>query len=238
MKVVVLLSGGLDSSVLAAHLIEEGHEVLGLSVLYGQRHSQEIKAAADVVDVLELEPVLADLGSALQGVFDGADSSQVGGSEQAVPEGHYTDENMRQTIVPNRNMILLAVAGALAVSRGFEAVAYAAHAGDHPIYPDCRPEFASAMEQALELGCGISLLRPFVDLSKSEIVKRGAELGFPFEYTYSCYKGEDIHCGRCGTCVERKEAFRLAECDDPTQYIDEKFQVEAFRGEAGAGAEE
>lgn len=127
---------------------------------------------------------------------------------------------MKLTVVPNRNMILLALAGAWAVSTKSEAIAYAAHAGDHAIYPDCRPEFAEAMQGALLL-CDwhpVRIARPFLAMSKADLVKLGAELGVPFALTWSCYKGGDKHCGKCGTCVERREAFELAGVPDPTKY--------------------
>jgi 7-cyano-7-deazaguanine synthase len=125
---------------------------------------------------------------------------------------------MAATVVPNRKLILLAVAAGYAASRGAGAVAYAAHAGDHAIYPDCRPEFVAAAENAILAGCGVELLAPFLTMTKAEIVKTGAVCGFPFEFTWSCYKGLEIHCGKCGTCVERREAFELAGVPDPTIY--------------------
>lgn len=138
----------------------------------------------------------------------------------AVPEGHYEDESMKSTVVPNRNMILLSIATAGSIASGLEGVAYAAHAGDHAIYPDCRPAFADAMNEAIKL-CDYTsqrLVRPFVSLTKADIVKAGAALGVPFERTWSCYNGGATHCGKCGTCVERIEAFKLAGVSDPTDY--------------------
>jgi 7-cyano-7-deazaguanine synthase len=127
---------------------------------------------------------------------------------------------MKATVVPNRNMILLSLAAGHAISIQYDTVAYAAHAGDHTIYPDCRPAFADAMEQALKLADweSISLFRPFVNWSKADLVKRGNEIGVPFEHTWSCYAGGEKHCGKCGTCVERKEAFELVGLSDPTCY--------------------
>jgi 7-cyano-7-deazaguanine synthase len=138
----------------------------------------------------------------------------------SLPEGHYAEDSMKATVVPNRNMILLSLAAGHAISLQFDTVAYAAHAGDHTIYPDCRPEFATAMDEALKL-CDwntVSLYRPFVQLSKHDLVRKGNELGVPFEKTWSCYAGNDKHCGKCGTCVERKEAFELVGLLDPTEY--------------------
>ena len=213
---VVVVSGGMDSVTLAHALAADGHRLALLTVDYGQRHRREIDCAAScaarlgvehrVVDLRTLRPLMA--GSAL------TDDSV------AVPEGHYEDESMKQTVVPNRNMILLAVAAAWSISRGADGVAIGAHAGDHAIYPDCRDEFAKAMAVVLGL-CDwrpVALVRPFIDRTKADIAALGHRLGVPFEQTWSCYKGGERHCGRCGTCVERREAFALAGVHDPTPY--------------------
>lgn len=137
-----------------------------------------------------------------------------------VPEGHYAEESMKATVVPNRNMVLLSLATAWAVSLKAQYVAYAAHAGDHAIYPDCRPEFFGHLGEAIRR-CDwhkVEPLSPFIRMTKSQIVKEGDKLQVPFERTYSCYKGGEKHCGKCGTCVERREAFSLAGVPDPTQY--------------------
>jgi 7-cyano-7-deazaguanine synthase len=138
----------------------------------------------------------------------------------AVPHGHYTDESMKQTVVPNRNMLMLSVAVAWAISVKADSVCYGAHAGDRAIYPDCREEFASAFNTAALLADWhqVSLSRPFVDMSKAEIVTLGRTLEVPFGQTWSCYEGGEKHCGLCGTCVERAEAFREAAVEDPTEY--------------------
>ena len=216
MKAVVLFSGGLDSTVLVYDLLNEGADLKLLSIDYGQRHEKELKSSSEIAEYLELEheilrlPMLNNLlgGSAL------TDPSIL------LPEGHYAEDSMKATVVPNRNMILLSLAAGHAISLQFDTVAYAAHAGDHTIYPDCRPEFATAIDQALKL-CDwntISLYRPFIQLSKQDLVRKGNELGVPFEKTWSCYAGNDKHCGKCGTCVERKEAFELVGLLDPTEY--------------------
>ncbi|MCB0359279.1 MAG: 7-cyano-7-deazaguanine synthase QueC [Bdellovibrionales bacterium] len=214
--VVILLSGGLDSSTLLYHLRQEGWRPAGLAIDYGQRHRRELAAARAiageagihlrVADISPLQPLL--LGSALTDpTID-------------VPSGHYTDESMKATVVPNRNMLFLAVAASWAIAQGASAVAYAAHAGDHAIYPDCRPEFVRAMSAALGLADWrqLELATPFLDWDKGQIVRRGAELGVPFEKTWSCYRGGTAHCGTCGTCVERREAFSQAGVADPTIY--------------------
>jgi 7-cyano-7-deazaguanine synthase len=217
-RTVLLLSGGLDSSVLLYHLRAEGSEIRALSVNYEQRHKKELDAASALAARVGVEHRIADLSS----VADLLTGSALTSPGIAVPLGHYEDETMKQTVVPNRNMILLSLATGWAVSTRSDAVAYAAHNGDHAIYPDCRAEFADTMAQAIAL-CDwhpVALRRPFVDFSKADIVRRGAELGVPFELTWSCYQGSEIHCGQCGTCVERREAFELAGIADPTPYAE------------------
>ncbi len=215
MRIILVYSGGLDSTVLLYHLRQKGHEVRGLGIDYGQRHRKELDAARSICDRLGVEYRVADLNG-LRPLLGGSALTDA----IAVPEGHYTDASMKQTVVPNRNMIMLSVAIGWAVSLKYDAVAYAAHAGDHAIYPDCRPEFADAMDRAASL-CDwhpMRILRPFVDKTKADLVRLGALLGVPFEMTWSCYNGETLHCGRCGTCVERREAFELAGVEDPTEY--------------------
>jgi 7-cyano-7-deazaguanine synthase len=218
MKALVLFSGGLDSTVLAAQLMADGAETRLISIDYGQRHAKELQQAEMIAEALGLPHRilrLPDLGPLLGG-------SSLTDDQVELPEGHYAEESMKATVVPNRNMILLALAGGHALSLGFDTIAYAAHAGDHTIYPDCRPEFTDAMESALGLADWekLSLHRPFVHLSKTDLVKKGAELDAPLHLTWSCYAGREKHCGKCGTCVERKEAFALAKVPDPTEYED------------------
>lgn len=213
---VLIHSGGLDSTVLLYHLLDAGHTVAALTVDYGQRHRCEIESARSLVLELGLEHQIADLRS-IQGLLAG---SSLTSPDIPVPDGHYAEETMKATVVPNRNMLLLSLAAAWAISRKADHIAYAAHSGDHAIYPDCRSEFADAMRGAILLADWhkVDLLRPFVHFSKADIVTRGAELRVPFERTWSCYKGGDLHCGRCGTCIERREAFHLAGIQDPTRY--------------------
>lgn len=216
MEVVLIYSGGLDSTVLLHHLAAEGHAVRALSVNYGQRHARELESAAALTARLGVEHRVVDLRTITP--LLGANS--LTSVEVRVPTGHYAEESMKATVVPNRNMLLLAVAAAWAMALKADAVAYAAHGGDHAIYPDCRPEFAEAMARAIALADWhpVELIRPFVDWTKADIVRRGAELEVPFEQTWSCYQGGALHCGRCGTCIERREAFHLAGVPDPTPY--------------------
>jgi 7-cyano-7-deazaguanine synthase len=216
MKAVVLFSGGLDSTVLAHQLLSEGAELRLLSFHYGQRHRKELDNASELAKKMRVPHRILkfpELGSLLGG-------SSLTDNSIDLPEGHYAEESMKATIVPNRNMILLSLAAGHALSIGFDTVAYAAHAGDHTIYPDCRPEFASAMEKALSLADwqDLKLHRPFVEKTKADLVKIGHDLEAPLGDTWSCYAGRDLHCGKCGTCVERKEAFALAGVPDPTVY--------------------
>jgi len=216
MKTVVLLSGGMDS-VTALHWALREHEVVGaVSFDYGAKHNhREIPLAAwhcadsgvkhDIIDLDFVNRLFA------------SDLLKSGGE---VPEGHYADENMKKTVVPFRNGIMLSIACGLAESREAEALVIAAHAGDHTIYPDCREPFMQGMAAAMREGtyAHIELLRPFIHLDKAGIAKLGDNLGVDYGRTWSCYKGGDLHCGKCGTCVERIEAFALAGLPDPTIY--------------------
>lgn len=217
-RYIVSLSGGLDSSVLAYALIRTcGLTVKTLTIDYGQKHAREFQSAVQISSELNVGHRIVRLTD-LVPLF-GADTSLLN-RNIPVPEGHYADESMKSTVVPNRNMLLISVATAWSVGSKFDGVAYAAHAGDHTIYPDCRPEFADAMNSAMRL-CDFTsqeLVRPFVMLSKADIVKIGSDLGVPFAKTWSCYNGRVRHCGKCGTCVERIEAFKLAGVSDPTEY--------------------
>src|SRR5215468_5250422 len=225
---LVVCSGGLDSVTLAHKVAAERRLIRLVSFDYGQRHRKELEfaracatrlgVAHDVVDI-------SDIGRRLSGsaLTDGA----------AVPDGHYAEDTMRLTIVPNRNAIMLSVAFGVAAAIQADAVAAAVHGGDHFIYPDCRPSFVeafAAMQRAALDGLArIALATPFLRLSKADIVGEGARLGVPLAETWSCYRGGARHCGRCGTCVERREAFHLAGVDDPTSYDDADYWLEARR---------
>lgn len=209
MKIIAAFSGGLDSTTLLYHLRAEGHEVKALSADYGQRHRQREGHAAEVIaGLLGIERRVVDLRPL--SAFFGANS--LSDSSVAVPEGDYSEESMKLTTVPNRNMILLSVALAWAASLKFDAVAFGAHGGEYTPYPDCQPAFATAMDKAAGV-CDwtpLRVLAPFAEWSKGQIVRRGAELGVPFSLTWSCYEGGDTPCGKCGTCVDRRKAFAEA----------------------------
>jgi len=216
-RVIAIVSGGLDSTVLLHHLRSGGSDVLALSINYGQRHRKELQYASRTCKAMGIQHQLIDL-SAIKPLLANSGSSLVTDAE--VAHGHYESATMKTTVVPNRNMIMLSVAVSWAISEKAIAIAYAAHAGDHAIYPDCRREFTDALEKAIKL-CDwhvVELWRPFVSLTKADIVNRGHELEVDFVSTWSCYEGGDVHCGKCGTCVERKEAFRVAGIADPTCY--------------------
>jgi 7-cyano-7-deazaguanine synthase len=215
-KTVIVLSGGMDSAVLLHHICALGHQMKAVSVNYGQRHVRELEAAAELSRRLGVEHRVVDLRS-LASILG---KNSLSDASVEVPEGHYQQESMKLTVVPNRNMLLLSVAIAWAVSLKYDHVAYGAHSGDHAIYPDCRPEFVEAMDRAAQL-CDwhhVTLLRPFVHLDKGDIARRGDELGVPFEITWTCYKGGEKHCGKCGACHERREAFAKSSLHDPTEY--------------------
>ncbi|MGH1403870.1 MAG: 7-cyano-7-deazaguanine synthase QueC [Alphaproteobacteria bacterium] len=228
MKTLVICSGGLDSVTLAYKIAKE-HTLCGLvSFDYGQRHKKELAFAAkcannlgvshDVIDISHIGKLLS--GSALTDDLD-------------IPDGHYAEETMKVTVVPNRNAIMLTIAYGIASSRGVDAVATAVHGGDHFIYPDCRPEFAQSFQtmqdHALDGLSQIKLYTPFIKIPKADIAAEGARLNVPFADTWSCYKGGEHHCGRCGTCVERREAFDIANIEDPTVYNDPDFWIEAVK---------
>lgn len=221
MRTTVLLSGGLDSTVLAAKLVDDCHVVTGVSAYYGQRHRRELAAAAAVAEALGITHRVVDL-TGVTGQMN-PDASVLLGTA-SMPHGHYSDETMAQTIVPGRNLLLIAAAAALAASNGDSAVAIAAHAGDHPVYPDCRSDFLDAAAAAVATGTPtVEVLSPFAHQEKADIVTLGARLKAPMHLTWSCYEGGDQHCGRCGTCVERAEAFSLAAVPDPTEYADPDY---------------
>ncbi len=217
-KVAVLVSGGMDSVVALHAAREECEVVVALSFDYGSKHNhREIPLARHHAEQLGVLHEVIEL--AFMNELFRSDLLQSGGE---IPEGHYEESNMEATVVPFRNGIMLAIAAGLAESREAEGLVIAAHSGDHAIYPDCREEFMASMGDAIELGTygKINLIRPFISLRKEEIAVRGSKLGVDFAQTWSCYKGGEIHCGKCGTCVERREAFQLAGLTDPTEYLD------------------
>ena len=203
MKALLIYSGGLDSTTL---LYEYRDRIsLAVSFDYGSKHNaREIACAVDNCKHLGIKHLIIPLG--FIGQYFKSDLL-LGGGE--IPEGHYAEENMKSTVVPFRNGIMLSVAAGLAESYGLDTVLLANHAGDHAIYPDCRPEFVAAMDDAVRAGTyeGIRVVSPYCLLTKRDIALRGKDLGVDYSRTYSCYKGGEKHCGKCGTCTERKEAL-------------------------------
>jgi 7-cyano-7-deazaguanine synthase len=222
-RAVVLFSGGLDSTVLATSYAQT-HELLLLTIDYGQRHHRELDAAAAVAGHLRAEHLVLPL-PALGHVLTSALTDR----SLEVPDGHYTHETMTATVVPNRNAILANVAVGVAAARGAELVALGVHAGDHAIYADCTPPFIDALRTCVRtaLDNPPTLVAPFLHAAKSSIVRFGDAIDAPLHLSWSCYKGGQLHCGRCGTCTERAEAFQIAEVPDPTSYADPWFWVEA-----------
>ena len=211
---VIIYSGGLDSTTL---LYEERERVaLAVTFDYGSNHAaREIACARRHCALLGIEHLVIELGF-MSRYFT---SSLLSGAD-AIPDGNYDDSNMHSTVVPFRNGIMLSVACGLAESRGLTRVLIANHGGDHAIYPDCRPAFVEAMNGAMQAGTydGVRLDAPYTNISKADIVRRGAQMGIDYGETYSCYKVGEHHCGTCGTCTERREAFLLAAIPDPTVY--------------------
>jgi len=212
MKSVCILSGGLDSTTLLYKLIKEGKEVKAISFFYGQRHSKELEMAVKTCDKLNIEHKVINL-EPLKSIMD--NSALTGDVD--VPEGHYEDETMKKTVVPNRNMIFASIAIAYAVNIEADEVALGVHAGDHAIYPDCRPEFIDALRAVAKIANyrPIEVYAPFIDMSKADIVGEGIELEVDYSLTHTCYKGEEVPCGLCGSCRERGEAFYINKTQDP-----------------------
>ena len=216
MKVLVLLSGGMDSTTLLYDMNKQ-HEVVGaLSFDYGSKHNaRELPYAEYHCKELGIPHQIIPLDFIAE--HFSSDLLKTGGE---IPEGHYEDANMVKTVVPFRNAIMLSIATGYAESISAVAVAIAAHSGDHAVYPDCRAGFMNSLAQTMKEGtyAEIELLRPYVGIRKEGIAEIGAGLGVDFSKTYSCYRGGELHCGKCGTCVERKEAFTLAQLNDLTLY--------------------
>ena len=214
-KIVVVYSGGMDSFTLINLALYGEHKVSAISFDYGQKHKKELSIARDfcksnlinleVVDISAIKPLLK--GSALT-------------DEIEIPKGHYEDQTMKATVVPNRNMIMISLAIAHAISIDFEEVWYGAHTGDHAIYPDCRPEFLESINNTSKLANyeSIAVKAPFINLTKGQILSKGLDMNLDYSQTWTCYEGKEQACGKCGSCVERLEAFSENNTRDPIQY--------------------
>ena len=213
---ILILSGGMDSVTVLYDYQER--IALAISFDYGSNHNaREIPFARMHCERLGIPHHVIPLDF-MTTYFR---SSLLSGADD-IPEGHYADENMKSTVVPFRNGIMLAIATGMAETNDLSYVMMANHGGDHTIYPDCRPEFVEAFDAAAHAGTynGVHLLSPYCHMTKGQIAARGRELGIDYAETWSCYKGGDKHCGRCGTCIERKEALAEAGIPDPTDYLD------------------
>ena len=215
-KVVVILSGGLDSTTMLYDLVDQNYNIMNvLTFNYGQRHKREIQSAIRICEELKLEHCIVDISNLRELLKGSALTDNID-----VPEGHYKELTMKLTIVPNRNSIMLAIAIGNAVSLKANYVAYAAHAGDHAIYPDCRREFVERFSFAEKIANyqPVEVLAPYLGLTKIEILKRGLKLNIPYKLTWTCYQGKEKPCGRCGACQERLEAFQKNNLKDPLKY--------------------
>jgi 7-cyano-7-deazaguanine synthase len=215
-RVVVIVSGGVDSTTLLYDLDNsEKYDIYVLSFDYKQKHRKELEYAKWNCAYLKIPHKILDLS-----LLNEVAPSSLTREDWEIPEGHYESESMKQTVVPNRNMVMLSIAVAYAIGIGAKKVFYGAHGGDHAIYPDCRSEFVERMREVIEI-CDwseVKLEAPYLHLKKEEIVKRGLKLDVPYAMTWSCYKGGEKACGKCGTCIERLEAFRKNKAEDPIKY--------------------
>ena len=216
-KAVVIFSGGMDSFTILNMAVKQGYQVFALSFNYGQRHKKELDYAARACANLGVAHKIIDI-SAINELIGGSSLT----SDLAVAEGHYAEESMKTTVVPNRNMILLSMAVGYAVSLGANKVFYGAHSGDHAIYPDCRPEFVEKMNDVCAIANyeAVEIVTPFLHDSKIAILTAGLNMGLDYGQTWTCYNGREKACGKCGACQERLEAFAHNGSTDPLEYED------------------
>ena len=214
-KAVVIYSGGMDSFTILNTALKEGYELYALTFDYGQKHKKEIQFASQVCAELGVNHRIIDI-TAINQLLQSSSLT----SDKEIPEGHYEAANMKSTVVPNRNMILLSLAIGYAVDIGANKVYYGAHSGDHAIYPDCRPDFVHAMNKVAKLANyePVDIVTPFLNSTKGEILAAGLALGLDYGKTWTCYNGRDKACGKCGSCIERLEAFADNQATDPLSY--------------------
>ena len=214
-KVVVIYSGGMDSFTVLNRALKDGKQVYALSFDYGQRHVKELACAAKVCQELNVPHKVVDI-SAINQLLTGSSLTD----DIEIPEGHYEEESMKSTVVPNRNMILLSLAVGYAVSVEASQVYYGAHSGDHAIYPDCRPEFVLKMNDVCKIANydAVEIFSPYLEVSKTAILTDGLAMSLDYSNTWTCYNGREHACGKCGACVERLEAFRDNNATDPLTY--------------------
>ncbi len=215
---VVIYSGGMDSYTLLMDLFHKDRLHSALSFDYDQRHSKELMCAIQVTRSLGVTHKVIDIRSIARVAMHSVLSKV---SLEDIPTGHYAEESMKQTVVPNRNMIMLSIAIAYAVSHQLDYVAFGAHAGDHTIYPDCRPQFVTAMDVVATIANWrpVRISAPFLKLDKAGILAIGMQYpGVDYADTWTCYKGAEKACGVCGSCSERLEAFAKLGIKDPLEY--------------------
>lgn len=215
-KAVVIYSGGMDSYTVLHHALRQGHEVHALSFHYGQRHSKELAIAEEVCQELEVRHQVIDI----RAIHSLIDNSALTDARRSMPAAEYAADNMAATVVPNRNMILLSLAIANAVNIGAKVCFYGAHGGDHTLYPDCRPAFVERMNAAAEIANfdAVRIEAPFLHASKADILAEGLAMGLDYAKTWTCYLGEALACGQCGSCRERLSAFSANGQTDPLGY--------------------
>ncbi|WP_371379605.1 7-cyano-7-deazaguanine synthase QueC [Thalassotalea aquiviva] len=214
-KVVVVYSGGMDSFTVLNRARKDGYDVYALSFDYGQRHSKELTFAKAVCDDLNIPHKIVDI-RAINQLLAGSSLTD----EIDIPEGHYEEESMKSTVVPNRNMILISLAVGYAVSIGAHKVYYGAHSGDHAIYPDCRPEFVEKMNDVCQIANyeAVEIYSPYLHDTKIDILTDGLNMGLDYSKSWTCYNGREKACGKCGACQERLEAFEKNKVTDPLPY--------------------
>lgn len=214
-NIVVIYSGGMDSYTVLHKALQSGKHVHALSFNYGQRHKRELVAAAAVCEQHNVPHKIVDI-SAINGLLAGSSLTD----DIDVPDADYAEENMKNTVVPNRNMILLSLAIGYAVSLEASEVWYGAHSGDHAIYPDCRPEFVQAMNDVSQIANyePVTIVSPYLQQSKADILAEGLAMGLDYENTWTCYNGREKACGRCSACRERLQAFAENKTQDPLAY--------------------
>ena len=214
-KIIVVYSGGLDSFTLLNEAIRSGKDVSALSFDYGQKHNKELHFVEKFCAQEFIDSKIVDVSS-IKELFQGSSLTD----EIDIPKGHYEDVSMKSTVVPNRNMILISLALGYAVTKGAEEVWFGAHAGDHAIYPDCRPEFVEKMDSVARIAnySSIAIKAPYITMSKTEILAIGLNMQLDYGLTWTCYEGKDLACGSCGACHERLESFAANNVIDPIKY--------------------
>ncbi|WP_192036871.1 7-cyano-7-deazaguanine synthase QueC [Halomonas sp. YLGW01] len=233
-RAVVIYSGGMDSFTVLHRALREGYELHALSFNYGQRHARELETARQVCEELDIPHQIVDI-RAIHGLIDG---SALTDASQTLPGGDYDADNLTATVVPNRNMILLSLAIAQAVNIGADRVFYGAHGGDHVLYPDCRPEFVDKMNAVAAIAnfSPVTIEAPYLHKRKDEILADGLAMGLDYAHTWTCYLGEDLACGDCGSCRERLAAFAHHGVTDPLGYLQRPEAAAAQRPDNNAEA--